>query len=81
MITMIIMIIIKNKNNNDNHNNHTNNHQLKIKKSCQIIKNTRKTRKKTWDIVQVIHFQKKIKRKLAYIICVTENTFFDKVYL
>ena len=78
---MIIMIIIKNKNNNDNHNNHTNNHQLKIKKSCQIIKNTLKTRKKTWDIVQVIHFQKKIKRKLAYIICVTENTFFDKVYL
>ena len=81
MITMIIMIIIKNKNDNDNHNNHTNNHQLKIKKSCQIIKNTLKTRKKTWDIVQVIHFQKKIKRKLAYIICVTENTFFDKVYL
>ena len=81
MITMIIMIIIKNKNNNDNHNNHTNNHQLKIKKSCQIIKNTLKTRKKTLDIVQVIHFQKKIKRKLAYIICVTKNTFFDKVYL
>ena len=40
--------MIKNKNNNDNHNNHNNNHkiEIKIKKSCQIIKNTLKTRKK-----------------------------------
>ena len=55
------MIMIKNKNNNnDNHNNHSNNHKhkIKIKKCCQIIKKTLKTGKKTWDNVQVIHFQK-----------------------
>ena len=42
---MIMMIMIENKNNNnDNHNNHK--HQIEIKKYCQIIKNTLKTRKK-----------------------------------
>ena len=38
------MIMIKNmNNNNDNHNNHNNHHhkhKIKIKKYCQIIKNT-----------------------------------------
>ena len=59
---MIMMIIIKNKNNNlHNHNNHNNNHKhkIKIKKYYQIVKNTLKTGKKTWDNVQVIHFQRK----------------------
>ena len=59
---MIMMIMIKNMNNdNDNHNNHHHKHKIKIKKYCQIIKNTFKTGKKTWDNVQVIHFQKKLK--------------------
>ena len=42
------MIMIKNmNNNNDNHNNHNNHHHKhKIKKYCQIIKNTFKTGKK-----------------------------------
>ena len=40
---MIMMIMIKN-NNNDNHNNHK--HKIEIKKYCQIINNTTKTRKK-----------------------------------
>ena len=52
-------------NNNDNHNNHNNHHhkhKIKIKKYCQIIKNTFKTGKKKLGItVQVIHFQKKLK--------------------
>ena len=53
------MIMIKNKNNNnDNHNNNNHKHKLKIKKYCQIIKTPLKTGKKTWDNVQVIHFQK-----------------------
>ena len=59
MIMMILMIMIKNKkNNNDNHNNNNHKHKLKIKKYCQIIKTPLKTGKKTWDNVQVIHFQK-----------------------
>ena len=53
MMMMIVMIMMKNNNNNDNHNNH----KHKIKKYCQIIKNTLKTGK-TWDNVQVAHFQK-----------------------
>ena len=57
MIMMIMMIMIKNKNNkNDNHK-----HKIKIKRYCQIIKNTLKTGKKTWDNVQIIFFPKKLK--------------------
>ena len=58
-IMMIMMIMIKNNNNNNN-DNHNNNHKhkIKIKKYCEIIKNTLKTGKKTWDNIQAIHFEK-----------------------
>ena len=60
MLIMVIMtIIINNNNNNNNNNNHK--HKIKIKKYCQIIKNTLKTGKNTWDNAQVIHSQKKLK--------------------
>ena len=45
---MMVMI----KNNNDNHKH-------KIRKYCWSIKNALKTRKKTWDNVQVVHFPEK----------------------
>ena len=73
MIMMIMMIMINNNNNNnnnnnDNHNNHNNNHKhnIKIKKYCQIIKNTLKAGKKTWDNVQVVHFQKNLRKIKIY---------------
>ena len=73
------MIMIKNmNNNNDNHNNHNNHHhkhKIKIKKYCQIIKNTFKTGKKTWDNRTGNTFSKKIKGKPKYTICLTERTF------
>ena len=53
---MVIMTIIIN-----NNNNHKYKQKIKIKKYCQIIKNTLKTGKKTWDNAQVIHSQKKLK--------------------
>ena len=50
-----------NNNNNNNHNhNHKHKHKHKIKKYCPIIKN-KKIHLETWDNVQVIHFQKKLK--------------------
>ena len=59
----MIMIMVENTTTtttNNNNNNHKHKHKLKIKKYCPIIKN-KKIHLETWDNVQVIHFQKKLK--------------------